>query len=1208
MTAEPTNYIDFLRAKAVLAPSCGLPCDPAAIHPILFSHQRDIACWAVEKGRAAIFAAFGMGKTLIQCEIQRQISAHVGGRHLIVAPLGVRQEFRRDAQLLGMEYCFVRRTEEVGGDGFYLTNYESIRDGKLDPDLFISVSLDEASCLRSFGSETYQAFLSLFQETPYRFVATATPSPNRYKELLHYAAFLGIMDSGQGLTRFFQRDSTKANNLTLYPHMEEEFFAFLHSWAIFLQRPSDLGYSDDGYDLPELKVHYHEIPTPRLGGDFERDGQGQLLQDAALGLQEASREKRGSIDERIGKMMEIINSEPCEWCGGMGTIESPSCCFVTCTECKGTKMHPASNFILWHDLEAERHAIQKALPEAMAVYGTLDLDEREARIIAFSNGKTQFLSTKPEISGSGCNFQRHCHKAIFLGIGYQFNDFIQSIHRIQRFGQTHPVEIHIIYTETEREVLKTLQRKWAEHDALTARMSELIRAHGLSSTGLEASLQRKVGCERIAVTGERYEVVNADCVEETRRMADASVQMILTSIPFGNHYEYTELFNDFGHNQDNQAFFRQMDFLSPELLRVLEPGRICAIHVKDRIQFGNVTGMGRPTVEPFHSDCIRHYIQHGFAYLGMITVVTDVVRENNQTYRLGYSEMCKDGSKMGVGSPEYVLLFCRLPSDTSKGYADRPVTKSKEEYSLARWQVDASAFWRSSGNRFLTAEELRGLPTGEMVKRFTQHSLETLYDYEEHVRIGEEMGDALPRTFSAISPGSQDPDVWHDVNRMLTLNSEQARKNLVYHICLARGSMVLTRTGYKPIQEVTPGEEVLTHKGRWRHVLAVQNTSVRPVVTVKAQGVPGLTLTPDHKLWARAVRDMPGSKAHARMDAVQNAPDWMEAQKTVGSFINLKLPEVEAPQITDLLHWWTVGRWLACGHMDMRGGAVISCGAQKTEELQAQLGRFGGNPFHIIDTSAQILLKDPGGVLRETLSRCGKGAACKQIPAEAFTLPVEQARALLQGYLAGDGHLNTERSRWMASSVSKNLLLGIAMLAQRVYGAIASIYPGRPARQSVILGRTVNCKQEWVLSFDIPSDSRRGKPFLLEDGAWKKVRSVEEAGEVETWNLRVEEDESFTAEGCIVKNCPLQIDIVARLIGRYSNPGDIIFDPFAGLGTVPATAVRMGRQGRGSELNADYFRDSLRYLRAAEAEAKAPTLFDDLFAEPTGAEAGEVAT
>jgi hypothetical protein len=240
-----------------------------------------------------------------------------------------------------------------------------------------------------------------------------------------------------------------------------------------------------------------------------------------------------------------------------------------------------------------------------------------------------------------------------------------------------------------------------------------------------------------------------------------------------------------GHNADNEQFFAQMDFLTPQLLRVLEPGRVAAIHVKDRVRFGNVTGMGRPTIEPFHADCIKHYIRHGFAYHGMITVVTDVVRENNQTYRLGWTENCKDSSKMGVGSPEYVLLFSKLPTDRSKGYADNPVKKNKREYTRARWQVDAHAFWRSSGNRFLTAEELVNYGPGVLAKLFTDTTLSTIYDYEQHIAVGEalERRGALPSTFMAIAPGSHDEDVWHDVNRMRTMNGNQTMKGLANHIC-----------------------------------------------------------------------------------------------------------------------------------------------------------------------------------------------------------------------------------------------------------------------------------------------------------------------------------------------------------------------------------------------------------------------------------------
>ena len=228
-----------------------------------------------------------------------------------------------------------------------------------------------------------------------------------------------------------------------------------------------------------------------------------------------------------------------------------------------------------------------------------------------------------------------------------------------------------------------------------------------------------------------------------------------------------------------------MDFLTPQLHRVLRPGRIYACHVKDRILFGNVTGAGIPTVSPFHAEAIFHGRRHGFDYMGMITVVTDVVRENNQTYRLGWTENSKDSTKMGVGSPEYILLFHKPQTDRSKGYADTPVTKDKTLYTRARWQIDAHAFWRSSGDRHLTPAELIALPVDDRSRLFTEQTLREVYDYPEHVTTGEVLDSkgALPATFMSLAPGSWTPWVWHDINRMLTLNTEQSRRALTMHVC-----------------------------------------------------------------------------------------------------------------------------------------------------------------------------------------------------------------------------------------------------------------------------------------------------------------------------------------------------------------------------------------------------------------------------------------
>lgn len=759
------TYREFLESKIDLATDSGFVVDRSKINPALKPHQADAVAWALKGGRRALFEAFGLGKTVQEIEFCHLAAEHTGGRALIVLPLGVKQEFTRDAvELLGYEkpeYCRTMDEVKACDSQIVLTNYERVRDGDVDPAYFVATSLDEASVLRSFGSKTYQTFLDKFKNVPYKLVATATPSPNKYKELIHYAGYLEVMDTGQALTRFFQRDSTKANNLTLYPNMEDEFWLWVSSWALFVTKPSDLNpdYSDAGYDLPTLDVRWHEIPI-HYGDTADRDGQMQLFQEAAEGLKEAAAVKRDSIDIRVQKMKEIVDASPDD------------------------------HFLLWHDLESERHAIKKALPETVDIYGSMDYETREQRVIDFSNGKTRLFATKKSLSGSGCNFQRYCHREIFLGIDYEFNDFIQAIHRCYRFLQSQPVVIDIIYMENERQIKEALIEKWKNHNYMVQRMVEIVKKYGLNSANKAERLERKMGVEGTreerTVRGNHYEAVYGDCVEETRVMASNSVDLIHTSIPFGNHYEYSANYNDFGHNQDTERFFEQMDYLTPELLRVLKPGRVAAVHVKDRVLFGNATGTGMPTIEPFHADCIEHYMKHGFMYFGMITVVTDVVRENNQTYRLGWSEQCKDGTKMGVGCPEYILLFRKLPTDRSKAYADDPVSKSKEEYTRAQWQIDAHGYWRSSGNRLISKDELKEISVDNLQKAYRKYSRESVYNYEEHVKLAKELDKdgRLPATFMVVAPGSWNQiEVWDDINRMRTLNTTQSRRRAQMHVC-----------------------------------------------------------------------------------------------------------------------------------------------------------------------------------------------------------------------------------------------------------------------------------------------------------------------------------------------------------------------------------------------------------------------------------------
>lgn len=753
------TYQEFLESKIELAPISGVEIEPDEINPVLKPHQRAAVRWAVRGGRRGIFARFGLGKTTMQLEYCRLITKHCGGRALIVLPLNVKPEFTDDAvNLLGMDPPpYVRSMEAVRATKapIVVTNYERVRDGDIDPRAFTAVSLDEAATLRSFGSKTYQVFLDKFKGVPYKLVNTATPSPNRYKELIHYAGFLEVMDTGQALTRFFKRDSTKANHLTLYPHKEKEFWIWCASWGLFLQKPSDLGFSDDGYSLPPLDIRYHKIGVDITDADAEPDGQMKLARDAAFGLQDAAREKRDSIGARVEQAKRII-----------------------------ADAEPDAHFVIWHDLEDERRALKAAIPEMVDIYGSMELETREQRVMDFAYGRTRLFGTKKSLSGSGCNFQRYCHRAIFLGIDYDFNDFIQAIHRIYRFLQKEAVIIDILYMETETEILHALQEKWKQYDYLTEQMSAIIREYGLGTRALE-SLKRTIGVERVEVKGENYRAINNDCVEELKTWPADSVDLIHTSIPFGNHYEYSPSYNDFGHNPNDNAFFGQMDYLTPELLRVLRPGRVAAIHVKDRILFGNATGMGMPTLEPFSDLTVMHFIKHGFAYFGRITVVTDVVRENNQTYRLGWTEQCKDGTKMGVGCPEYILLFRKLPTDRSRAYADVPVKKDKADYTRAQWQIDAHAFWRSSGDRLITKAELEAAPVSRLQAMYRRYSRDSVYSYEEHVQLAKELDTdgRLPSTFMVVSPGSWNDIVWDDINRMRTLNADQCRRDLQMHVC-----------------------------------------------------------------------------------------------------------------------------------------------------------------------------------------------------------------------------------------------------------------------------------------------------------------------------------------------------------------------------------------------------------------------------------------
>lgn len=953
-------YGRFLQAKVKLAPALGFEVAPAEINPALKDFVRTIVGWAAAGGRRGIFSRFGLHKTSTQIELARLARTKRAVVPLIVLPLGVRYEFMDEVAARFTAACavdlrFIRSTAggvaELGSDDadppVYLTNYESVREGKIDASRFGFVSLDEAAVLRGFGgTKTFREFMARFPDVPYRFVATATPSPNEYIELLAYAAFLDVMDVGQAKTRFFRRDSENADKLTLHPHKEREFWLWVASWALFVQQPSDLGFSDDGYALPRIDLRWHEVASDHAKAGEERTGQGRMFRSAAAGVTDAAREKRDSLDQRLRRLEAILTEgrgggedsaaqetgsrtgeaarpeqgalpseqgrlpeegggleagqsgalprTAAEAHGGdsgpkadaapglvpeqpgerararageeagevwpdrgelSGDADKPGRALRDLPEpaaIESTALHrplspdgagsglalpevqrgdrPADarpgddrprdrvsdQFIVWCDLNAEQRGIERTLSRAgisaSSLDGAQDIDTRERLLRAWKNRQTLGFVSKPSMYGAGINMQQ-CHRMIFLGIGHKFHDFIQSIHRCLRYGQTRDVEVHLIYTEAERDIRRALETKWARHNAMVATMAQIIREHGLSQAAMGAYLQRSIGVARTDEVGQGdppgWRAVHADCVEATAAMAANSVDLIVTSIPFSTQYEYSPSYNDFGHTDDDAHFWAQMDFLIPELHRVLKPGRVAAIHVKDRIMPAGLSGLGFQVVSPFSDDCVAAFRRHGFGFLARKTVVTDVVRENNQTYRLGWSEQCKDGTRMGCGLPEYVLLFRKAPTDRSNGYADVPVVKEKPlcadagearpfdkrtnwrkpvpgtGYSRGRWQLDAHGFARSSGDRLLGAEELAALPHDALYKLWRARSLGSVYDFAGHLAVTEDLDQAerLPATFMLLPPHSWHPDVWTDVARMRTLNGAQAAAGREMHLC-----------------------------------------------------------------------------------------------------------------------------------------------------------------------------------------------------------------------------------------------------------------------------------------------------------------------------------------------------------------------------------------------------------------------------------------
>lgn len=626
---------------------------------------------------------------------------------------------------------------------------------------------------------------------------------------------------------------------------------------------------------------------------------------------------------------------------------------------------------------------------------------------------------------------------------------------------------------------------------------------------------------------QHWAMYRGDCCELIQDIPDEKIGFSIFSPPFSSMYCYSDEVACMSNCEDDSQFFDHFAYLVPELLRVTKPGRLCSVHcmqLPSTKQHNGYIG-----IRDFRGEIIRTFVERGWIYHSEVCIWKDPVTAMQRTKAIGllHKQIVKDSCMSRMGLADYVVTF-RKP-----GVNPEPV---------------AGEFTYYVGD--------------DPPKQIRHLSIDIWQKY--------------------ASP------VWSDIDQSDTLNYRMARDSKdERHICLASGSLILTKQhGHRPIEDVEVGDLVLTHKGRWRKVIAKENTGINSTVSVNAQGVPALTLTPTHKVWAKQV----GPVNYPRTKAVKTEPDWVEAVNLNHCYVNLKLPEVETPSETSDLIWWIVGRWIADGHIDLRNVAHISCGSHKMEELLNTIGDIAGNARCPGPTCFQVPLKDRDFRIRNIIKHCGNLAHNKKLPAEAFSLPKELAASLLAGYLSGDGYYLAERNRWYVSSVSRELLLGLKFLVQRVYGCVASIHKARGPRTKEIQGRVVRCKQEWVMSWGGVSHSFS---FVDHDGAWKKVKSVTPSIDQTTWNLQVEEDESYTAEGCVVKNCPLQKQVIERCLQLWSNPGDTVLSPFAGIGSEGYMSVKLKRRFIGFELKPSYFKYACKHLKEAEQARMVKRLIED---------------
>jgi DNA modification methylase len=632
-----TSYHSFLESKARSHQESGFI--PGVLPSSLFDFQRDIVIWACRKGKSAIFAGTGLGKTIISLSWADQVVKFTGKPVLILAPLAVAPQTRDEGVKFGIPVNLCRSQADVK-PGINITNYEIL--DKFDCSGFAGIVLDESSILKNFSGKVRTQIIETFRETPYKLACTATPAPNDHTEIGNHAEFLGVMSRTEMLSLFFVHDVMNVQDWRLKRHAVKAFWEWVASWAVMLQNPRDLGYDGTQFDLPPLNI-VPEVVTPETTAFFYRK---------ATTLTDRRTARKESIKERVSRIAEIVNNSD-------------------------------DTFLVWCDLNDESAALKAAIPDAVEVRGSDKPSFKEQTSSDFCQGKIRVLISKPSIFGMGLNFQ-HCHNMVFTGISDSFESYYQSVRRCWRFGQNNQVNVWIVTSVHEGAVVQNIKRKEKQFQEMLSGMiaatSELCKEH---ITGKEHKTEYK----QDEKSGSLHTIVLGDSCEKMKDIPSDSVGLTVTSPPFSSLYTFSDSERDLSNCSNHAEFIEHFRFIVSELFRVTMPGRLACIHCMDL-----TTGISRDgflsTVD-FGGMLIKLFQECGWYYHTEVTIWKDPVIAVTRTknIQLLYHQFCKDASISRTALPDRILVF-RKPGENPV-----PITHDQKKFSPEDWGKLASPVW-----------------------------------------------------------------------------------------------------------------------------------------------------------------------------------------------------------------------------------------------------------------------------------------------------------------------------------------------------------------------------------------------------------------------------------------------------------------------------------------------------------------------------------